>query len=64
MTMNHNFSMCFLFRSFRSKWGKRLAIALLILVSILTPSAYYAQTQGVCLKAGRVLSEEELRKIV
>ncbi|MDR0564374.1 MAG: hypothetical protein LBG78_05500 [Azoarcus sp.] len=50
-------------RFFRSKWGKRLAIALLILVSILTPSAYYAQTQGVCLKAGRILSEEELRKI-
>ncbi|MDR0563422.1 MAG: hypothetical protein LBG78_00610 [Azoarcus sp.] len=64
MTMNRNFSMRFLFCFFRSKWGKRLAIALLILVSILTPSAYYAQMQGVCLKTGRVLSEEELKKAI
>lgn len=35
----------------------------LALASIL-PATYYAQTQGVCLKAGRVLSEEELRKTV
>ncbi|MCL1825550.1 MAG: hypothetical protein FWG26_06340 [Betaproteobacteria bacterium] len=44
-------------------WGK-IAIALCVFVPTLLSSAYYAQTQGVCLKAGRVLSEDELRKTV
>ncbi|MDR2093213.1 MAG: hypothetical protein LBP58_07870 [Azoarcus sp.] len=34
-----------------------------VLTAIL-PATYYVQTQGVCLKAGRVLSEEDLRKMV
>jgi hypothetical protein len=44
-------------------WGK-IAIALCVFVPTLLSSAYYAQTQGICLKAGRVLSEDELRKTV
>jgi hypothetical protein len=48
----------------RNKWLFRIAIALLLLVPILLSPVYYAQTQGVCLKEGRVLSEEEMRKIV
>jgi len=44
-------------------WGK-IAIFLCACVPVLLSSAYYAQTQGVCLKAGRVLSKEELRKAV
>jgi hypothetical protein len=48
---------------FRNKWFITAAVLLLI-VLILPSSVYYAQTQGVCLKKGRVLSEEEMRKIV
>ncbi|MCL1825552.1 MAG: hypothetical protein FWG26_06350 [Betaproteobacteria bacterium] len=44
-------------------WGK-IAIALCVFVPTLLSSAYYAQTQGVCLKTGRALGEEELRKAV
>ena len=44
-------------------WGK-IAIFLCACVPVLLSSAYYAQTQGVCLKAGRILSKEELRKEV
>jgi len=44
-------------------WGK-IAVFLCACVPVLLSSAYYAQTQGVCLKTGRVLSKEELRKAV
>jgi len=44
-------------------WGK-VAVFLCACVPVFLSSAYYAQTQGVCLKAGRVLSKEELRKAV
>ncbi|MDR1423790.1 MAG: hypothetical protein LBI92_04170 [Azoarcus sp.] len=42
---------------------KLVAIAVLLAV-IVTPSLYVAQTNGVCLKAGRVLNSEELRRRV
>jgi hypothetical protein len=49
----------------RLKPGMVCIIALCVLVpTVILPATYYAQTQGVCLKAGRVLSEEELRKAV
>jgi hypothetical protein len=49
----------------RLKPGMLYIIALCVLVpTVILPATYYAQTQGVCLKAGRVLSEEELRKAV
>ena len=44
-------------------WGK-IAVFLCACVPVLLSSAYHAQTQGVCLKAGRILSKEELRKEV
>jgi hypothetical protein len=49
----------------RLKPGMLYIIALCVLVpTVILPATYFAQTQGVCLKAGRVLSEEELRKAV
>jgi hypothetical protein len=48
----------------RPKHYAIFAIILCVIVLATLPSIYYAQTQGVCLKAGRVLSEEELRKAV
>jgi len=44
-------------------WGK-IAVFLCACIPVFLSSAYYAQTQGVCLKTGRVLSKEELRKAV
>lgn len=41
-----------------------LAIIFCALVPTSTLTIYYAQTQGMCLKAGRVLSADELRKAV
>jgi hypothetical protein len=51
-------------RTFRPKHYAIFAIILCVIALAALPSIYYAQTQGVCLKAGRVLSEEELRKAV
>ncbi|MDR2093432.1 MAG: hypothetical protein LBP58_09000 [Azoarcus sp.] len=49
----------------RLKPGMAYIIALCALVpTVILPATYYAQTQGVCLKAGRILSEEELREAV
>jgi hypothetical protein len=50
----------------RKRIGFRVMIALLAvaLMGIALPSLFVAQTHGVCLKAGRVLSAEELRRRV
>ncbi|MDR1228229.1 MAG: hypothetical protein LBK55_04300 [Azoarcus sp.] len=51
-------------RFFRSKLYLALAIVFCALVPTSTLTIYYAQTQGMCLKAGRILSADELRQAV
>jgi hypothetical protein len=49
---------------FRPKLNTTFVIVLGTLALLVISPVYYAQTQGVCLKSARVLSEEELRKTV
>ncbi|MDR1228230.1 MAG: hypothetical protein LBK55_04305 [Azoarcus sp.] len=51
-------------RFFRSRLYLALAIVFCALVPASTLTVYYAQTQGMCLKTGRILSADELRKAV
>jgi hypothetical protein len=45
-------------------WRLRVIMILVALAVVMSPLLYVAQEQGVCLKAGRVLSAEELRRRV
>jgi hypothetical protein len=51
-------------RFLRSRLYSALAIVFCALVPTSTLTVYYAQTQGMCLKAGRILSAHELRQAV
>ncbi|MDR1228218.1 MAG: hypothetical protein LBK55_04240 [Azoarcus sp.] len=51
-------------RFLRSRLYLALAIVFCALVPTSTLTIYYVQTQGMCLKAGRVLSADELRQAV
>jgi hypothetical protein len=49
---------------FHLKLNRTFAIVLGAIALLVISPTYYAQTQGVCLKSARVLSDEELRKAV
>ncbi|MDR1229352.1 MAG: hypothetical protein LBK55_10140 [Azoarcus sp.] len=51
-------------RFFRHKLYWVLAIVFCVFMPMMTVTTYYAQTQGMCLRAGRVLSADELRLAV
>ncbi|MDR2031305.1 MAG: hypothetical protein LBP86_03395 [Azoarcus sp.] len=52
-------------RFFRLKSHRAvIAVWCVLALAAILPAGYYAQTQGVCLKAGRILSKEELRKAI
>jgi hypothetical protein len=51
-------------RFLRSRLYSALAIVFCALVPASTLTIYYAQTQGMCLRVGRVLSADELRQAV